>query len=276
MHICQIILLLTSSLLQDFTASQPTTVKVSVEKEVNILDAKIRHVYDLIAVECGAYMISRRDIPKDDPFRVKILNGVYQRLLHQLKECSKEPSRRSTTKMTTSTIMQTTPVTTKPMVSTTTEQTTTTQQTTATTTAPNQPVECQQAVNYTQSWRRDHKGSGTKPGGLYSNGGYACDLHNNLTQWFRFSGDAGTHMLDSCPKWRSCGTFYPLWTDEKMPTQIGVVNKIYIYGVWKDDCKWVLREMEVMRCSWDSQNDLIYNRLSADTKTCSEAFCGMM
>ena len=179
---------------------------------------------------------------------------------------------KTTAKQVTSTIAKlTTPVITKQTTFTATKKTTP-----KTTTVSTQPVECQLAVNYTQSWRRDHKGSDIRPGGLYSNGGYACDLHNNLTQWFRFSGDAGTHMLDSCPKWKSCGTYYPLWTDEKMPTQIGVVNTIYIYGVWKNDCKWVLREISVMRCSWDSPNDLIYNGLGLDTRACSEAFCGIM
>ena len=50
----------------------------------------------------------------------------------------------------------------------------------ATTTAvtPNQPVECQQAINYTQSWRLDPAGKNIKPGGLYSKKGYACDLHD--------------------------------------------------------------------------------------------------
>ena len=58
----------------------------------------------------------------------------------------------------------------------------TTSAVTTTGVTPNQPVECQQAINYTQSWRLDHAGKNIKPGGLYSKRGYACDLQNK--DWY--------------------------------------------------------------------------------------------
>ena len=177
---------------------------------------------------------------------------------------------KTTAKQVTSTIAKlTTPVITKQTTFTATKKTTP-----KTTTVSTQPVECQLAVNYTQSWRRDHKGSDIRPGGLHSNGGYACDLNINSTQWFRFSGAAGTHMLDSCPKWKSCGTRYPYWTDERMPKAIGIESTVQVYGVRADDCKRVTKIIKVMRCSWDTSHDLIYKQTDDLNGTCDSAFCG--
>ena len=197
------------------------------------------------------------------------------------KQTTPTTTKQTTTTTTKQTILtttkQTTPTTTKQTTPTTTKQTTptTTKLTTPTTRPPTQPFDCQQAVSYTQSWRRDHKGSNIKPGGLYSSGGYACDLNINSPQWFRFSGAAGTHMLDSCPKRKSCGAYYPLWTDERMPTQIGVEAIVKVYGV-DVGCKTLTRSIKVMRCSWNSPHDLIYKQTNDYTHNCIEAFCGMM
>ena len=60
------------------------------------------------------------------------------------------------------------------------------------------PKECKSALNFTESWRRDYSGQNIQP----INGFYNCDLSrlNELgNPWFRFSGEAGTHLLTSCP-----------------------------------------------------------------------------
>ena len=145
----------------------------------------------------------------------------------------------------------------------------------ATTTGPALPQECQQAVNYTQSWRRDHLGSFLRPGGPNSKDSFACDFGASSSQWFRFSGAAGTHMLDSCPEFLSCGTAYPFWTDERMPTQIGVEAIVKVYGV-DAGCKGLIRSVKVMRCSWNSPHNLIYKQTTNLNSTCQYAFCGMM
>ena len=93
--------------------------------------------------------------------------------------------------------------------------------------------------------------------------------------WFRFSGAAGTHMLDSCPKRNSCGTFYPYWTDERMPSQIGVEATVKVYGVNDGNCKKYSLSVEVMRCSWNTPHDLIYKHTNYQY-ICGSAFCGMM
>ena len=132
---------------------------------------------------------------------------------------------------------------------------------------------CQNAYNYTEPWRRDHNGSGLKPGGPHSERGYACDLYES-PQWFRFSGEAGTHMLDTCPKSLSCGTMSPLWTDSGMPEEVGTVVMAKVFGVVENNCKGFYWIMKIIRCSWDTPNDLIY--FVKSYKGCNTAFCGMM
>ena len=59
--------------------------------------------------------------------------------------------------------------------------------------------ECSSLNNLSElelNFQLDYNGSEIKPGGLHSSGGHACDLNINSTQWFRFSGDAGTHVLN--------------------------------------------------------------------------------
>ena len=60
------------------------------------------------------------------------------------------------------------------------------------------PTECQTAINFTEGWRRDVNGSYIKP----NNGSPNCDsinLNRAGNPWFRFSKDAGTHLLTYCP-----------------------------------------------------------------------------
>ena len=131
------------------------------------------------------------------------------------------------------------------------------------------------AVNYTQSWRNDHEGSDIKPSGSLSDTGYACDFGASSSQWFRFSGAAGTHMLDSCPKWKSCGTLTPFWTDERMPKAIGVETMVEVYGVREDNCRYYTKNIKVIRCTWDTSYDFIYKKTDDALTNCNQAFCSM-
>lgn len=133
---------------------------------------------------------------------------------------------------------------------------------------------CSSAVELTESWRLDSEGSHYQPGGPRSSGGFACD-HRKGLQWFRFSGKGGNRMLDSCPKWFSCGGRYPYWTDDLMPKAVGEITEVSIYGVVGNDCKHVTQAMEVVRCSWDSPHDFVYRYVGKYYQSCSNSFCGM-
>ena len=227
----------------------------ALQKEMNIYEAKIRTLYRMLVKECpSSAHRSQRQVDRTHPGHLEIQKITYARLLQELINCKKRTTSMTAKPSTPTTRAHTTPTTTTPVV----------------------PVECQQAVNYTQSWRRDHKGSDIKPDGPNSWLGYACDLHFSSSQWFRFSGAAGTHLLDSCLKSFSCGAIYPMWTDEKMPTAVGVEATVKVFGVYQNNCKDNSRYIKVMRCSLDSAFDLIYKQTTDDSFDCGQAFCGMM
>jgi len=125
---------------------------------------------------------------------------------------------------------------------------------------------CLNAHNFTGSWRRDYFGEALTPIGGFTN----CDT-NTLASlgnpWFRFTGDAGTRLLDSCG---SCGTHGAIWSDERVPTPISLVKKITVYSSWVGGCKDTQYSMFVMRCS---SNDVIYKFNS--TAPCNIGFCSM-
>ncbi|XP_067952069.1 uncharacterized protein [Watersipora subatra] len=138
---------------------------------------------------------------------------------------------------------------------------------------------CQTATNLTRSWRMDHNGSDIRPGfGPHANDGYACDFHENL-KWFRFTGEAGNRLLNTCPPLRSCGGFYSFWTDSKMPQQVGAVSPIFVYSRHAEepegDCKEIAIDAVVVRCSWDTDHDYIYNIIGKKYEQCVATLCGM-
>ena len=62
--------------------------------------------------------------------------------------------------------------------------------------APNIPQECRTAINFTEVWRKDDKGQ------RLNRDNASCDTHTLAVKrnpWFRFTGDAGTHLLTFCP-----------------------------------------------------------------------------
>ena len=65
------------------------------------------------------------------------------------------------------------------------------------------------------------------------NGDYVCDRDTMIRQnrpWFRFASDAGNRLLDTCPRSLSCGAVAGAWSDDDMPTTIGVNATINVYG----------------------------------------------
>lgn len=83
-------------------------------------------------------------------------------------------------------------------------------------------------------------------------------------------------MLNSCPKYNSCGTLDPWYTDADMPTAVGVPTAISAYEVGSvGDCPGYPQRIEVIRCSWRTDHDLIYKQVKFGFGTCRDAFCGM-
>lgn len=83
-------------------------------------------------------------------------------------------------------------------------------------------------------------------------------------------------MLNKCPKMYSCGTRVPIWTDDVMPTSVGVPTAISAYQQTSNDqCPGPHFALEVVRCSWKTEHDLVYRQVVASYHTCSTAFCGM-
>ena len=91
----------------------------------------------------------------------------------------------------------------------------------------------------------------------------------------------GTSMLNRCPPIMSCGTETAYWTNDMMPTAIGIPSHINVYGSVDlgtgELCKSYIVPAEVVRCSLDTDFDLVYkiSNYTYDGKGCSAAFCGM-
>ncbi|KAF6016429.1 hypothetical protein EB796_025270 [Bugula neritina] len=273
------------------------TVLQSGRAELDNYDLRIQILHDLLAVECPELDYYKKSRPSKrvlaNTEHGTILNAdktVYTRLYLQLVACrnAKRAHIRHTTPKPTLLPRTTRRTTLKPRTTKrttpkppTTKRTTpkprsTTRRPTTTTVDPNQPIECREAETFTEPWRLEHNGQDIKGNGSHNYNGYACDLHAD-TRWFRFGGAAGNRLLDSCPKYKSCGSLYPLWSDEPMPTKVGVVSTIKMYAVVGNNCKKAALDLQVMRCS-PRKNDYIYVTAKPSVKKnykCSDAFCGM-
>lgn len=87
-------------------------------------------------------------------------------------------------------------------------------------------------MEFDESWRKDPHGLYLKPNGLPN-----CDMGMS-GYWFRFSGDAGSRLADSCRPDGSCGTNIAIWSDDVMPTQAGEEKSITAYASYTQRCKW--------------------------------------
>ena len=87
-------------------------------------------------------------------------------------------------------------------------------------------------------------------------------------------------MLSKCPRQYSCGANIPYWTDEPMPTAIGIPTRVTAYASlswdYNDACKYFNIQIEVMRCSL-TDHDFIYRHPDVNdyNGTCWATFCGM-
>ena len=136
------------------------------------------------------------------------------------------------------------------------------------------PGECISAINLTESWRGDYKGSAIRP----VNGSLNCDTKQMIQQgrpWFRFSGAAGNRLLDSCRSLpgHSCGTVLGMWSNDVMPIATGESRVIDAYAAYSATCYAWTQKLNVMKCS-ERQYDYIYKYLGDDH--CHLGFCGMV
>ena len=60
-----------------------------------------------------------------------------------------------------------------------------------------------------------------------------------------------------------------------MPTEVGKISTINVYGVYANSCRALTKPLRVMRCSLSTEYDLVYKYGGQKTDSCSEAFCGM-
>ena len=138
------------------------------------------------------------------------------------------------------------------------------------------PEECKNATHLTEAWRQDHNNSDIKPTiNNHNQYWYQCDTEEMMAAnrpWFRFSGSAGNKLADWCIPHDSCGTSVALWSDDPMPSEIGVVQPIQVYGEYEGNCRnWALN-VSVVRCS-SAVADFVYRY--DDDYGCFLGFCGM-
>ena len=79
-----------------------------------------------------------------------------------------------------------------------------------------------------------------------------CDY--NLTDgWYRFTGNAGSQMLESCAPLGKCGTTLPVWLNGTHPSvQEGLVNRTVCIGYsswWVKSCCIRNQTILVRNCS---------------------------
>ena len=91
---------------------------------------------------------------------------------------------------------------------------------------------------------------------------------------FVFCLHAGNRMANTCPKMHSCGTINPIWSDEEPPPDALIISNMLAYLVDWNNCRSQTLALEVMRCSLESEYDLIYKYLGPyQPQNCASAFC---
>ena len=97
-----------------------------------------------------------------------------------------------------------------------------------------------------------------------------CDQGALITPaWYRFSGDAGVKMADSCVQQSHCGTHAPGWFNGSLPSNVGetVVGTVCFH--WSSSCcKWSVK-IKVKKC-----NGSYYVYELQRTPVCHLRYCG--
>lgn len=106
-------------------------------------------------------------------------------------------------------------------------------------------------LNLTQGWRNSYPGDDR--------------INSDVTilsnkRWFRFKGEAGTRLKNTCPTQYSCGSTAGYWSDHQMPREVGDPRSFTLYESWSSDsytrCKSKSFKATVTKCS--KRGDYVY------------------
>ena len=96
---------------------------------------------------------------------------------------------------------------------------------------------------------------------------YLCDV--NLNGWYRFTGEAGTQMADSCVNMYHCGTESPGWLNGNHPDLTdGAVKRQVCFSSF-DNCCYHSNEITVQHCG----GFYVY-KLERQSSHCNLRYCG--
>jgi len=224
---------------------QITDHDLSNKLEFEHFEERVKILQRILAANCSdpkLQKIKREIIPGHSESQLLVEKILYEKLIRRLTECRDRlnPTTTSTTSTTTS----------KPV-----------------------PFECRTAINLTEKWRTDTEGGSLKPIVYNISNCDTRQMAEGNNPWFRFVGEAGNRLLDTCPQPMSCGSSIGIWSDSPMPENVGEVADIIGYGSWVMGCKQYNVHIIVMRCS-TLANDFIYNPTPTNV-ICGNSFCGM-
>ncbi len=89
---------------------------------------------------------------------------------------------------------------------------------------------------------------------------YNCDQDKiDGSSWYRFNLSSGENgVIDSCPKWQTCGTTQPIWMNNTHPTEYGVIKTVTMgsssrgIGFWHahdSNCFYFNGSAQVTKCN---------------------------
>ncbi|XP_013418858.1 oncoprotein-induced transcript 3 protein [Lingula anatina] len=122
-----------------------------------------------------------------------------------------------------------------------------------------QVPDCSSYVILNQRWRSLNFTRGTE---------LHCDRDGWVTQWYRFSGAAGTKMPNLCDPTQHCGTHAPVWINGTYPApEDGAVDR-QACAHWPGDCcRWSMK-VRVRNCGG------VFLYYLPTTSDCWLAYCG--
>ena len=77
-----------------------------------------------------------------------------------------------------------------------------------------------------------------------------CNDTTKLHGWYRFGGEAGTRMADTCVKWRHCGALYSGWLSGGHPSvSDGAVLRKVCFTEYRGSCCYSSTFISVRNCN---------------------------
>ncbi len=108
--------------------------------------------------------------------------------------------------------------------------------------------------------------------------GVNCDRDTvDGTSWYRFQLETGENgVLDHCPRYRTCGTWDPIWMNSTHPEQYGTIKQVTMYASYDergdgDDCFLRSGSGRVTKCWVDG--DIFYLYQLWKPSGCDASYC---